>query len=137
METVLHDVPSPSASFIYVAPQAEERLLATIVNEVTLQLGDLKVLGLKRLGLSGAVVVDGDKPSYGDTRDFAQALHAARSDIQGLVWDSRQTKKQVIVLFEDRLPENAFVCLDSTLVSDKSVQNVLYDLLETLGASAI
>ena len=77
------------------------------------------------------------QPTYGDTRDLAQALHAARSDIQGLVWDSRQTKQQVIVLFEDRLPANAFACLDSTLVSDGSVQSILYDLLETLGASAI
>ena len=137
METVLHDVPSPSAGFIYVPPAVEDRHLATIINQVPLQLGNLQVLGLKRLGLSGAVVVDGDKPTYGDTRDFAHALHAARGDIQGLVWDSRQTKKQVIVLFEDRLPIGALACVESTQVSDRAVQNILYDLLETLGASAI
>ena len=128
---------SPSAGFIYVAPQAEERQLATIVSQATLQLGDLKVMGLKRLGLPGAVVVDGDKPIYADTRYFAQVLQAARSDIQGLVWDSRQTKKQVIVLFEDRLPAEALVCMDTKPVSDGTLQNILYDLLETLGASAI
>ena len=137
METLLHDVPSPSAGFIYVAPAPEDRQLATLVNQVPLQLGDLKVMGLKRLGLSGAVVVDGDKLIYGDTRDLAQALHAARSDIQGLVWDSHQTKKQVIVLFEDRLPAGTLACLDTTPVSDGSVQSILYDLLETLGAAAI
>ncbi|MFZ3141245.1 RES family NAD+ phosphorylase [Polaromonas sp.] len=137
METVLHDVPSPSAGFIYVAPAPEDRQLATLVNQVPLQLGDLKVMCLKRLGLSGAVVIDGDKPTYGDTRDFAQALHTARSDIQGLVWDSRQTKKQAIVLFEDRLHPGALACLDTTPVSDGSVQSILYDLLETLGAAAI
>lgn len=137
METVLHDVPSPSSGFIYVAPATEDRQLATLVTQVPLQLGNLKVMGLKRLGLSGAVVIDGDKPTYGDTRDFAQAMHAARGDIQGLVWDSRQTKKQVIVLFEDRLSASALACVNSTLVSDRSVQSILYDLLDTLGASAI
>jgi len=137
METVLHDVPTPSAGFIYVAPALEDRQLATIVNLVPLQMGDLKVMGLKRLGLSGAMVIDGGKPTYDDTRDFAQALHAARDDIQGLVWDSRQTKQQVIVLFEDLLPADAFTCLNSTLISDGSIQRILYNLLETLGASAI
>lgn len=137
METILHDVPSPSAGFIYVAPVIEDRQLATLVNQVPLQLGDLKVMGLRRLGLSSAVVIDGDKPTYGDTRDLAQALHAARGDIQGLVWDSRQTKKQVMVLFEDRLPAGALSCIGSTPVSDRSVQSILYDLLETLGASAL
>ena len=128
---------SPSAGFSYIAPRAEERQLATIVNQAPLQLGNLKVMGLKRLGLSGAVVIDGDKPSYGDARDFAQVLHAARSDIQGLVWDFRQTKKQVIVLFEDRLSAEALVCVDTKPVSDGTLQNILYDLLETLGAAAI
>ena len=128
---------SPSAGFINVTPQAEERQLATIVSQATLHLGDLKVMGIKRLGLSGTVVIDGNKPSYADTRYFAQALHAARSDIQGLVWDSRKTKKQVIVLFEDRLPAEALVCVDTKPVSDGTLQNILYDLLETLGASAI
>lgn len=137
METLLHDVPSPSAGFIYVAPAIEDRQLATLVNQLPLQLGNLKVMGLKRLGLSSAAVVDGDKPTYGDTRDFARALHAARGDIQGLVWDSRQTKKQVVVLFEDRLPAGTLAGLDSTPVSDRAVQSILYDLLETLGASAI
>ena len=137
METVLHDVPSPSAGFIYVAPAIEDRQLATLVNQVPLQLGNLQVMGLKRLGVSGAAVIDGDKPTYGDTRDFARALHAARSDIQGLVWDSRQTKKQVVVLFKDRLPADALTCIGSTNVADRSVQSILYDLLEILGASAI
>lgn len=137
METVLHDVPSPSAGFIYVTPAIEDRQLATLVNQVPLQLGNLQVMGLKRLGLSGAVVVDGNKPTYGDTRDFARALHAARGDIQGLLWDSRQTKKQVIILFEDRLPADALTCIGSTHIGDRSVQSILYDLLETLGASAI
>jgi hypothetical protein len=137
METVLHDVPTPSAGFIYVAPATEDRQLATLVNQVPLQLGNLQVMGLKRLGLSSAAVVDGDKPTYGDTRGFAQALHAARGDIQGLIWDSRQTKKEVIVLFEDRLPADALACIGSTPVTDRSVQSILYDLLEILGASAI
>ena len=137
METVLHDVPSPSAGFIYVPPAVEDRQLATITNQVPLQLGNLTVMGLRRLGLLGAVVVDGDKPTYGETRDFGQALHAARGDIQGLIWDSRQTKKEVIVLFEDRLPADALACIGSTPITDRSVQSILYDLLEILGASAI
>lgn len=137
METVLHDVPSPSAGFIYVPPAIEDRQLATIVNQVPLQLGNLTVMGLRRLGLLGTVVIDGDKPTYGETRDFGQALHAARGDIQGLIWDSRQTKKEVIVLFEDRLPADALACIGSTPVTDRSVQSILYDLLEILGASAI
>lgn len=139
METVLHDVPTPSHGFIYVPASPEERVLSTVVVSADLKLANLTVLGLKRVGLVGSQVVDGDKTTYPSTRAFAEALHAACPDIQGTVWDSRQTKKMAFMLFGDRLVPGALKSHFSPLVpvDDDAVQAVLYDLLEQLGASAI
>jgi len=140
METVLHDVPFPSHGFIYSPAPPENRVLSTIQLGASLNLADLTMIGLKRVGLLSSMVIDGDKATYPDTRKFAEAMRAARPDIAGAIWDSRQTKRKAIVLFGDRLgavtivqnPSSPSVSIDDDLVRDE-----LTELLEQLGASSI
>lgn len=46
-------------------------------------------------------------------RLWAEAIHRARSDVDGLIWTSRQCDPDVFVmLFEDRVSESDFDVLD-------------------------
>ena len=140
METVLHDVPSPSHGYIYSPAPPEERVLSTIQLSAEIFLADLTVLGLRRIGLQSSDVIDGDKPSYPTTRTFAAELHAARTDVAGVIWDSRQTGKKAIVLFEDRLGTITLAhgpTARSVSIDDDSVRDELTELLDQLGANSL
>lgn len=138
METVLHDAPLPAHGFIYLAPYTEQRVLVQLANRSSLNLANLQTLGLRRVGVKRADLVDSDKPAYAATRGFAKALHAARPDVQGLSWHSRQNHEEVIVLFGDRIASADLTMVSPTVsLDDDSVQPELLELLATLGASAL
>ena len=138
METVLHDAPSPAHGFIYLAPVPEQRVLVQLTNKLALRLANLQTLGLRRAGIKRADLIDSEKPAYTLTRAFARALHAARPDVQGLSWHSRQNHEEVIVLFGDRIaPANLAVVTPAVSVAEDSVQLVLLELLAALGASSL
>ena len=138
METVLHDAPSPAHGFIYLAPVTEPRVLVPLTNTAPLLLANLLTLGLRRVGIKRADLIDSDKPAYFLTRAFAGALHAARPDVQGLIWHSRQNHGEVVVLFADRMaPGDLSVASAAVSVADDSVQLALLELLAALGASAL
>ena len=138
METLLHDAPSPAPGFIYLAPVPEERVLVQLTNKSALQLANLQTLGLRRVGIKRADLIDSDKPAYTSTRAFARALHAARPDVQGLSWHSRQNHGEVIMLFADRIaPADLAVAGPAVSVADDDVQFALLELLAALGASAL
>lgn len=138
METVLHDAPSPAHGFIYLAPVPEQRVLVQLTNKSPLNLANLQTLGLRRVGVKRVDLIDSDKPSYTATRAFAEALHAARPDVQGLSWHSRQNHGEVIMLFADRIaPADLAVTTPAVSVADDGVQLALLELLTALGASAL
>ena len=138
METVLHDAPSLAHGFIYLAPVPEQRVLVQLTNKSPLNLANLQTLGLRRVGIRRADLIDSDKPAYTSTRAFARALHAARPDVQGLSWHSRQNHEEVIVLFGDRIaPADLAVATPAVSVAEDSVQLVLLELLAALGASSL
>ena len=138
METLLHDASSPAPGFIYLAPVPEERVLVQLTNKSALQLANLQTLGLRRVGIKRADLIDSDKPAYTSTRAFARALHAARPDVQGLSWHSRQNHGEVIMLFADRIaPADLAVTTPAVSVADDFIQHELFELLAALGASAL
>ena len=138
METVLHDAPSPSHGFIYLASVPEQRVLVQLTNKSPLQLADLQTLGLRRVGIKRADLIDSEKPAYPLTRAFTEALHAARPDVQGLSWHSRQNHEDVIILFGDRIaPADLGMATPAVSVAEDGVQLALLELLTALGASAL
>ena len=138
METVLHDAPSPAHGFIYLAPVPERRVLVQLTNKSALLLANLQTLGLRRVGIKRADLIDSEKPAYTSTRAFARALLAARPDVQGLIWHSRQNHGEVIVLFADRMaPADLIVATPAVSVAEDFIQLELMELLAALGASAL
>lgn len=137
METVLHDVPSPSAGFILtLSPAIESRRIARLRTAVPLRLADFTTLGLRRLGLSRSEVIDSDKGGYGTTQRLAQWLYAVRPELQGIWWTSRQDDRaQALVLFEPRMPPQS---LDPVATEQRFDEGghlaALVGLLDRLGA---
>jgi hypothetical protein len=84
---------------------------------------DLRVAGLfapdlKAWGLSRGELIETPKSTYGQTALWAQAIHRARSDLDGLIWTSRQCDPdQCVILFEDRVGEADFEIHDRIDVS--------------------
>jgi len=115
METVLRNVPTPSAGYIQtLIPKTELRRVAQLRTISSLQLADLSGLGLRRLGLSRAEVIDCDKAGYPLTKKLAAWVYAHRPDAQGLWWTSRQDDSaQALVLFEPRVPADALAVVTS------------------------
>lgn len=138
METLLHDAPSPAHGFICLASVPEQRALVKLTNKSALRLANLQTLGLRRVGIKRADLIDSEKPAYASTRAFTRALHAARPDVQGLSWHSRQNHGGVIVLFADRIaPADLAVATPAVSVAEDSIQLELFELLAALGASAL
>lgn len=137
MESVLHDVPSPSDRFIYFSPghADEEREIAGISNAKPLRLADFSTVGLRRLGLTRGQVVDSGKPDYPSTRLLAQWLYQNRPDVQGILWTSRQLDLgQVIILFEPRLtPDSLFVHHPNESIAIGRWQDEILELVIALG----
>ncbi|MGO7259209.1 RES domain-containing protein, partial [Rhizobium brockwellii] len=62
---------------------------------------------LKAWKLSRTDLIETPKSTYGDTVLWAEAIHRARADIDGLIWTSRQCDpEQCMILFEDRMTED-------------------------------
>jgi hypothetical protein len=69
---------------------------------------DLKAWRLQRKDL-----IDTPKSAYSQTVRWAQAIHRARAEVDGLIWTSRQCDPACcIVLFGDRIAETDFDVLD-------------------------
>ncbi|WP_298234585.1 RES family NAD+ phosphorylase [uncultured Azohydromonas sp.] len=138
METVLHDLPSPSAGFILTLdPRIEPRRVARLRTATPLRLADFTSLGLRRLGLQRSEVIDSHKSGYALTRQLAGWLYRSRPDLQGIWWTSRQDDRaQALLLFATRLPPAPLATLAADERFDEGAHMVaLTGLLDRLGAS--
>lgn len=141
METVLHDLPTPSNGYILTLPLAsdETRHMACMVNVMPLILADFSALGLRRLGLTRTQVIDTHKPQYPQTRTLAQWVFTHCPQAQGIQWTSRQDDRGLaIVLFEPRLATNTLhVWQEGESITVEHLQSELYALLDALGVGLV
>lgn len=139
METVLRDVPFPSAghSVRIPSPSRDNRVAVTVEVRRSLTLADLRANGLRRLGLRRGEVVECDSTHYPQTRMLARWIHENVPKAQGLVWTSRQHGSgDAFMFFGDRIAAKTLSAKDDgmPLASDE-VLSVLMDLVEELGAT--
>lgn len=138
METVLHDVPTPSQGHIHdIDRDLRSNLHASSIDiTAPLRLVDLTKIGLQRMGLRVTDLFETEAADYARTRRWAQWLHTADSTAQGLYWMSaRQPECPAILLFGGRVPANAIrpgAALARPL-SDATVYACLLSLLQRLG----
>jgi hypothetical protein len=139
METVLHDVPYPSAGYHHdLARDLNSDLHASSITLTKrLQVVDLTKLGLQRIGIRPSEMFETDAEDYPRTRAWAQWLHDVHPGAQGLMWlSARHPESRAIMLFGDRVrPETvrASEPADSRPLRDPQVLEVLLWLLDRLG----
>lgn len=111
-ETVFHEV-VPAAPFKTVPHDAlRGRDHAELDTTVPLTLCPLFQPELSRLGVTRADLIDTLPDAYAATARWAEAIHAARPAVQGLVWTSRRCDPDLaVLLFGDRVPSAALAVL--------------------------
>lgn len=140
METVWHDAPTPSDGFHLVLNESTEtRRVGSLKLSAPLHLVDLTTVGLRRLGLARADVIDSEPLDHAITRQLAAWLYEHKPQAQGICWTSRQFDEgKAVVLFEPRMgsvklaPETK----DEVFTDGPHLDAVL-SLAERLGAGVI
>jgi len=103
-ETVFHDVPIDAPDKSVDLDDFAQRGHGELVPGRDLRLVDLTSEGLHRLKVPKDELIASPSRDYADTALWAQALHRQFSDIDGLLWMSRQRDRDhALVLFGDRL----------------------------------
>jgi RES domain len=117
-ESIFHDI-EPSATFKTIRLSVvESRRVSGIAPKRDLLVARMFAPDLKAWGLSRGELIETPKSTYGQTVLWAEAIHRARPDLDGLIWTSRQCDpEQCIVLFEDRVGEADFDVHDCIDVS--------------------
>jgi hypothetical protein len=105
-ESIFHDI-EPSAPFKTVRLEIiERRTVSEIAPTRDLTLASLFAPDLKAWGLQRTDLIETPKSTYTQTARWAEAIHASRVDIDGLIWTSRQCDPETcVVLFGDRVDE--------------------------------
>jgi hypothetical protein len=108
-ESIFHDI-EPTAAFKTVRLDVvESRSVSRIAPRRDLLLAGLFAPDLKVWALSRGQLIETPKSAYGQTALWAQAIHRARADLDGLIWTSRQCDpERCVVLFGDRVGEADF-----------------------------
>jgi hypothetical protein len=117
-ESIFHDI-EPSATFKTVRLSVvESRSVSRIAPKRDLLVARLFAPDLKAWGLSRGELIETPKSTYRQTVLWAEAIHRARPDLDGLIWTSRQCDpEQCVILFEDRIGEVDFDIQDCIDVS--------------------
>jgi hypothetical protein len=125
-ETVFHDVPANASVKVVALTKVLSRSHSIIETAHPLRLAQLFAPDLKALGITRQELTEALPAHYADTARWAAAFHAARTDINGLVWTSNQCDPQrAYVLFGDRISASDLrvtsrrdAATDASLVSD-------------------
>jgi RES domain len=104
METVFHDVPFVAGLKTFDKQKLAGHCYSQVTPKRDLKLVDLTVTALKKLGIQRGQLIDTEKDEYPNSRSWAEAIHTACPDAEGLCWVSRQDDRALaIVLFGDRI----------------------------------
>jgi hypothetical protein len=126
-ESIFHDIEASAPFKTVRLDTVESRSVSRVVAKRDLLLAGLFAPDLKAWGLSRGELIETPKSTYGQTALWAQAIHGARTDIDGLIWTSRQCDPdRCVVLFGDRMDESDFDVLDCIDVSAEA--SVLLEL---------
>ncbi len=140
IETVFHDVPFSSGLKTYDKGKLTGQTYSRLEPRQDLVLADLSATALRRLGVRRTELIDTEKDRYPQTRPWAEAFYAARPDIHGLCWVSRQDDRALaIILFGNRLPAGALVTIAPSVevVSTPGVYADLISLADRIGVKVV
>lgn len=136
METVFHDVPFAAGLKTYDKGKLTEQQHSLLHCRQDLLLVDLGSKALRKLGVTRNRLIDTEKDQYPMTRQWAEAIHRQRQDVQGLCWTSRQDDSaRAFMVFGDRVAATSFERLGQprSLLHDSGVYMQVLELAEQIG----
>ncbi|PXW93265.1 RES domain-containing protein [Sphaerotilus hippei] len=103
-ETIFHHVPIDALDKFVDLDDFAQRGHGQIVPQRELLLADLTSEGLHRLRVPKEELIASPPAAYGMTARWAQALHRQFTQVDGLIWMSRQRDRdRALLLFGDRV----------------------------------
>jgi hypothetical protein len=140
METVFHDVPFAAGLKTFDKQKLVDQVYSQVTPKRDFNLVDLSTTTLRKLGVQRNELIDTEKDKYPDTRKWAEAIHAACSDAEGLCWISRQDDRAIaIVLFGDRVASADLLPTAGSrnVLADVSVYTNLLVLADRIGVNIV
>ncbi len=140
METVFHDVPFAAGLKTFDKRKLAGQLHSILMPLVDLVLADLRNVPLRKLGVERNRLIDTEKVTYPQTRQWAVAIHAQHARIQGLCWTSRQDDRAIaLLLFGDRIGRGnlAWQAPSRSLLGDASTYAGLIGLADVIGVRIV
>jgi len=112
-ESIFHDI-APKARFKTVRlATVQARSVSRIRPRRRLQVATLYAPDLKAWGISRTALIETPKSTYTSTMLWAKAIHQAYSNLDGLVWTSRQCDPEsCFIFFGDRVQDSDFDVVD-------------------------
>lgn len=136
MESVFHDVPyttDPSLK-TYDLQRLDGMVLSHISNVRDLKLAKLFGPATRNLGIAEGELIHSSASCYPYTQAWAKAIHAA-SDVDGLIWSSRQCASYYAVMFfGDRvLPRDLLIrvpaeSLKNSAIASKAITSLASEM---------
>ena len=112
-ETVFHDIEAEAAFKTVRLDVVQARAVSRIAPKRNLCLAGLFASNLKAWSLRRTDLIETSKSTYDQTVAWAQAIHGANADLDGLIWTSRQCDpERCVVLFGDRVSESELNILE-------------------------
>ncbi|QNA88061.1 RES family NAD+ phosphorylase [Massilia sp. Dwa41.01b] len=140
MESVFHDVPFAPGFKFYDKGKLAGQVHSQFDASEDLLLADLGSRALRKLGALRSQLIDTEKDQYPTTRLWAEAIHAAHPQVQGLCWISRQDDSaRAVVLFGDRVGEGLLrqSAPSRSLANDPQAYGELLALAEQIGVDIV
>lgn len=112
LESIFHDIHHLVGDRLVYGSDLRDRGLVHIQTPVKLQLVDLRDDALASLGVRRPELVSTTAAHYACTREWADHVHTAFPDAQGMIWHSRQSeltgrRAAALILFGDRVPHRS------------------------------
>lgn len=122
---------SPQIVFPYDYRDHQHSLVRTTVE---LKLLDLRISGQRRIGVNQNALLAGPRSTYPETRAWAEKIHEACPDAQGLYYASHQAGSAfAVVLFGDRIPATGLKELSTRAVAAAACHAEISTLANELG----
>jgi hypothetical protein len=87
----------------------------------------------RKIGVNSNALLAGPRSTYGDTRGWAERIHATCPTAQGLFYSSYQYGPEfAVVLFGDRVPSDILDAMATRAISDPVCHDEIYKLADSL-----
>ncbi|WMS43921.1 RES family NAD+ phosphorylase [Acuticoccus sp. MNP-M23] len=123
-ETLFHDIPPTDRRKTYPRSLLAKRCHSVIVLRRDLTLAELRAPDLRLWHVARTDLVASSPSQYGETARWAEALHHAHPDFDGMIWTSNQCDPaDAVVLFGDRIEKADLVLVGTQAGTERAFES--------------